>query len=276
MNTDGVVPWGAAAVALSLCACSSVAPVGPGWTVRGAGYLGEATATSGSSMAQDGRQETPLKGDQMDFDKDLGLDDSSGAMGVVEARLSPDSELRASFERFHEFSDTATLDRTRRFDGRTYAPGTRVHGALEWDSAAFSYGHRIAAVRGEGPPVDVLARVGAAREQFLTKVRASSPPFGDRFAVAGAPFVGVEARIGILDDLMLVPGVDAGGLNDGDKRLRLADAQIELRWNVAGPLDLSAAYQFSGRHLVVQRGDGERTDVRSNIGVWLVGVGLHF
>lgn len=277
MNMNGVVQAAASsATVLLLSACSTVEPLEP-YSVRVSAYEAWARIGSGSAMATD-PHETALgvRGNQMDVKKDLGLSASPGQRGVVEVRLGPDSELRGTFDRFHDFIGHTTLDRTRRFDGTTYAPGTFVNTDLDWDRETLSYAHRVAAIRGDGLPADVLVRIGAERDQYLTKVTGFPPPGRDRFGVAGVPTIGPEVRVGLAPGITFTAGADVGYLHNGDKRQGAADAMVGLRWNVFGPLDLLAQYEYASRHHVTQRGTDERTDVRLNANLFLVGAALHF
>src|SRR5512138_340605 len=82
---------------LALLGCSAIEPVEQ-YTLRATAIEGWARIGSGSSSATDGLQETPLHGDQLDASRDLALSASPGQRGVVELRVSNDSEFRATFD----------------------------------------------------------------------------------------------------------------------------------------------------------------------------------
>jgi len=268
-----VVPT-VAALAL-VAGCSSFEPVDGPYSMRVAALGGRVHALSGASMALDPPGKPITQGDQMDLHDDLGIVQSSVLRGVVEARVTEDDEVRVTFERVEDASGGATLGRFRTFDGAALPPGTRVNSNLDWNRTTLSYAHRLFAIRGDGLPIDVLARVGAERDQYMTDVFATGR-HGDRFVWAPVPFAGLETRVGLADRWTLVLSADAGHMDYGDKRTSIGDAGVELRWNVLGPVDLSIAYELSSRHVAVLRSTGERSDLRVTAGEWLVGVALRF
>jgi hypothetical protein len=253
--------------------CSTARPVDP-FAVRAALSTAFATIVSGSSAATDSAGSGGLHGDQIDARDELGLDASEGLRGDLDVRVSPDAEIRLTYERFHDFDGRARPDRAVRFDGATFPARSVVSGDLEWNRAALTWAERIAALRAAGRAVDVVGRIGVERDETFTQV--GPRPVADRFQVATAPLAGIEARVGAADRLTFTVGADGGGISHGDKRVVLGDAFVGVAWNVAGPLDLTAGYEFSVHHLTTRRGNEETSDVRLNDSVFLVGLGLRF
>jgi hypothetical protein len=224
-----------------------------------------------------GRGITDLEGDPLRLGRDIRLRPGLGAELALDVSPTDDDELGASARLLPELRGTRRLRRTRRFDSEPYEAGERVETTLDGSTIRLQWSRRVLAPRGL-VDADLRLRLGYERDDLGAELRGEESPDEARQVRVGAPWIGAEARIALLDDPDLIAhvGVDGGYWNVDGVRLALVDASAGARVRVAGPLFADVSYRLSWRDA---RANLERGEV-SRIGLLdhavSVGFGLEF
>jgi hypothetical protein len=185
--------------------------------------------------------------------------------------------VKLTYFKLGELRGGETLERSRRFDGRTYAAGERVDSELAWERMSLSVAHRVLAFPGaSGTLADVLVRAGVERDVFDTEIEGSVTPKEGRQLRAGAPFAGVEGRIAVMDGVVIRVGASGGYWNHEGAKLACADIGLGARWNIVGPLDVGLDYDFAYQDAIASFEDGELSATQLRVHLVSVALGIHF
>ena len=266
-------------LASTLSSCSQAPRVDP-FLVRAELSGAYAFQPLGIARAREDEEEGELEGDNVRLQRDLNLGGALGWGAAVDIRPLLNDELRLSFRDVSRFEGDTTLDRSRRFDGRTYAAGERIESELEWRSWSISAAHRVLSLGNasgsSGPLADVQVRAGVESSTFDMELEGSTTPEESRQVRTGAPFVAIEGRAAVMPRTIFEHSLAAGYWNHDGSRLDLIEGTAGFRVNVVGPLEVLLRYEFLLRDGKARFDDGEISRVAFQTHAVSTGLAVRF